>query len=1080
MTVIFKYLTIFKYEVKILLRNNTLKAFILISIPIAAFYNFLSFHRYLYTLHLYISYLNTTYMILFQGIVYAVIVTDVIKDLEYDSNVPIHTRSIANAGYYFAKILSVIIIMLIINAFILFLVYMSCYLINDEIPYGFFFYTAIISIPTLVFITGMTSICMLIIRNRPLCITLIMGVLYSMHHIDNQLYNFFDFAALSIPLTPTDFVSMPNLEQILLQRGMYLFMGLGLLLLSVLSFRRLSQSVKSNEYCKISGVFLIGLSFICGYLYLSENFSDEKFRQEMITINNEYIDQPVVSITDCELDIRHNHSTIAVKSNITLKNQNLCDVDSYVFSLNPGLKIKKINQHNKEVDYIRKQQILVVEPEISLKSDGIDSLTIFYEGTINNSSCYFNTDQSVRSEINIFNRLNIYKSYCFLSPEYVLLIPDVLWYPYAGIYQNGSYNQKLANFRLKVETDKDFTVISQGKSTVSKDGTYYFTPEYPLPQLSLIIGKYEKKSIMVDDIEYSTYVLPGHDFFSIHFDKLSDRISDVIRLLKQENENKIGLSYPYRRISCIEVPIQFYCFDDQVSNYQNTVQPEQVFIHEYGMYCSSTYFEYYKEKLHKEKNIIRTDEEIQEEMFSEFIQSNFFNLNELRIQFADKLNQKYVPNYQILPNYYRFVNRIYSANFPYIDTVFENYFNNKIEHILDGLQYPVWKIDVCRTMKNKSLHDIQSDCADKKFLKHVFKMKSDYLFSLIYADTGKQEFESYFNKLIQQSRFSIVDFDSLRQDVIQNFNLDLYSLLNNWYYKNELPGFIISDVTISELTEGNREKYFVSFNVTNTGQVEGLLDIKISFHWPDVEKRLYKIEGLTEKEIGLIFYSKPFPQITFNTIISQNIPTIFNIPMIKNDIKNDSEVFDGEKIVRHVQSQIRQDEIIVDNEDASFIIHPNPNIGMLTNLFKKKIPDIETKLTFSLGRPPPNWTIIINQDFYGLYNKSVHIIKSGKGSQKVEWNAQLPESAEYDIYYFTPVKQPFFRSLINRHDFQDLNFVIPHEDGVAESTIDVQQSQNEWTLIGSYYFSKGTSNVMLTDKSQGKIIYADAVKWVKR
>ena len=44
----------------------------------------------------------------------------------------------------------------------------------------------------------------------------------------------------------------------------------------------------------------------------------------------------------------------------------------------------------------------------------------------------------------------------------------------------------------------------------------------------------------------------------------------------------------------------------------------------------------------------------------------------------------------------------------------------------------------------------------------------------------------------------------------------------------------------------------------------------------------------------------------------------------------------------------------------------------------------------------------------------------------------------------------------------------------------MEEAKEGWTYLGTYYFSEGATKVELTDKSKGKIVYADAVKWVKQ
>ena len=58
-----------------------------------------------------------------------------------------------------------------------------------------------------------------------------------------------------------------------------------------------------------------------------------------------------------------------------------------------------------------------------------------------------------------------------------------------------------------------------------------------------------------------------------------------------------------------------------------------------------------------------------------------------------------------------------------------------------------------------------------------------------------------------------------------------------------------------------------------------------------------------------------------------------------------------------------------------------------------------------------------------------------------------------------------------------MNFTIYHDDGVDEATLEVSGSGDEWSYLGTFYLSQGTAKIELTDKSKGRVVYADAVKW---
>ncbi|NIA32100.1 MAG: hypothetical protein GWP06_19600 [Actinobacteria bacterium] len=43
-----------------------------------------------------------------------------------------------------------------------------------------------------------------------------------------------------------------------------------------------------------------------------------------------------------------------------------------------------------------------------------------------------------------------------------------------------------------------------------------------------------------------------------------------------------------------------------------------------------------------------------------------------------------------------------------------------------------------------------------------------------------------------------------------------------------------------------------------------------------------------------------------------------------------------------------------------------------------------------------------------------------------------------------------------------------------------KKSEEGWTFLGTFYMSAGDAKIELTNKSNGRTVIADAVKWVKR
>ena len=63
--------------------------------------------------------------------------------------------------------------------------------------------------------------------------------------------------------------------------------------------------------------------------------------------------------------------------------------------------------------------------------------------------------------------------------------------------------------------------------------------------------------------------------------------------------------------------------------------------------------------------------------------------------------------------------------------------------------------------------------------------------------------------------------------------------------------------------------------------------------------------------------------------------------------------------------------------------------------------------------------------------------------------------------------------------FGDMQFKIFHESGSEEVVISADEAPEGWNFLGTWYMSQGQAKVMLSDKSNGAMVIADAIKWVK-
>ena len=99
---------------------------------------------------------------------------------------------------------------------------------------------------------------------------------------------------------------------------------------------------------------------------------------------------------------------------------------------------------------------------------------------------------------------------------------------------------------------------------------------------------------------------------------------------------------------------------------------------------------------------------------------------------------------------------------------------------------------------------------------------------------------------------------------------------------------------------------------------------------------------------------------------------------------------------------------------------------------------------------------------------------------KVQWKTEIPEYGEYDIYYNIPFSEQDILNASESKIFNDLNFIIYHDNSTENVKLDIINTKPGWAYLGTYTLSQGITRIELSDKSKGRIVYADAVKWVEQ
>jgi hypothetical protein len=1069
-----------------------------------------------------IPHLNLYILNIGQAIVVIFLAADFLKrDKKLDTNEVLYTRSMSNFEYIIGKTWGILRLFLGLNLIVLGMGLITNIIANDiRIDLmSYISHLLIISIPTLIFSLGLAFVLMSLIKNQAITFLLLLGyAALNIFYLWFRLGGIFDYMTFGLPVFKSDITGYGDLQFLIYQRLIYLFSGLALVLATILMFKRLPQS---KLHMSLTVVFMIlfftgaGLSVFKVYSFYNNKLIS---KQRILEINSKYENKSFVTITDADIELIHKGDSISAGIAFVFRNDNSKKVGTYYFSLNPLLNVTGVISGGNQINYKRDYQVIEIHPEKELNPGETDSLNITYSGQILEAFCFPASSENINETLYSIDMLNITKRQAFLSKDYVLLTPEACWYPVAGLnyYPANPARIKVdfTNYNLRVKPMNGLSAISQG--VISKEGdTSVFKGDSPFTGLTLIIGNYRSDKITVDSIDYVTYYFPGHDYYKKDFAEIRDTLPNLISGAMIDLENSLSTEYPFNRLNLVEVPIHYFSFPRKNTQTRAEVQPSIILLPE--KMAIIDYAGFYSNKKRTKKRMLRnneviTDKELEVRVFNDFIKNTFVSGENYTYTDGVLINEPV--RYLLGPSFYFYKNNFYSSEYPVVNAVFESYLQ-KVQTSGEESSFRYFSGGLARNdaanliLKKNSFSNILSRNPGYDTIRAILGVKGEYLFSLMRVKTGISKFNEWFSSYMDRHKFVSVSMKEFNEDFKKESGIDLSSYLDEWYNGSEQPGFLITDIKLNEVVVDDRSRFQVTFVASNPESVPGVLTIAFrttgttgqsgssgimmaggnylsvggsGMVTDNIDKIIY-LDAKQAKKIGVVLDAQP-REMLVNTIYSKNIPGEINFPFSNIEKSNKGIIqFEGENILESLPRYSEDNETIIDNEDQGF---KASRINTSSPL--KKLLGVRNNAGTTYGQIryysiPEYWQPVVLTSYYGKYIRSAVYTRSGTGDRKVTWTTELKKPGYYEIYCY--VSKSVNTTVINRGNqqggtMQDLHFKVYNDEGVEDITLAIDNTEDGWTSLGSYYLSSDSARVEMTNASTGRIVLADAVKWVKQ
>lgn len=1089
-------------NLKLILRNRSYQLFFLFFFILIIYFhvryqsNISEFSKSgIFTLAAFVPYMNTYFFSLLHVILLSFLAMGIMgKERKLDSMEAIYYRPESNAEYVWGVCLGFMYAFLLMGAISLG-VAMLIQLCLSDAPFYFpvyLFYLFTLVVPTTVFVLGFSLFIQCVVKSELLGLTLLLlYMVTTVFYLQDVQHGVFDFMGITLPNAWSEMTGHPNLTGYLLQRGCWLFLGIGLVQWSVLNFDRLANSVEKRRVRVGKCLVFIVIGVVCGFAFFVKNENKFSLRQKYIEVYEKYGEIPKAEMLCQDIYYRQEGGRVVVESRLTVQNTTGQQLQEIILYLNPTLKIKRVEVDGVNTRFEREYQVTRVQKSL----DACDStrVHIVYEGKVDENVCYLDLpeEEVVNTKYNQYLTCRFGKRYVFQDENFTLLIPEALWYPMTEPPVNPSascvLNRNLTRYTLRVDAPEGKIVVAQGKREVDEEGYATFNVGYSLLGLSLCIGSYETFRITLDSVDCELNVFKRSRAL---FDGLEEFDAERLSELKHSIEEEIGDSYPYHRFVVTEVPVSFtsyYRNDRQKSEY---IQPEMVFLPERG----TGQFE-----VHDSSMLVHWMNNLKEVLWSRYAVDNTFVWKELfglsRWNMAEIFSKNFHVECSPYLGYSLFSNEeavFRSKDYPIMNVICNLILREGKIKEFGGMSRG--KLDALNYLIGNSLKDALTDKLLPSFIYEILLLKSDeFLDYLEWKGVARDSVCDFISGYLDVNRFKYVDFKRFDADFKDQFGVGWEERLSSWYTDRDIPRFWVKDFVV-ERVDAREEMGWTSttvqFEIFNDSDTDGLVRLQSSSSsltggtvyvpWGEIQEStdvFYEIKARERKKV-VLFVEKSQRYFKLSFGYSANIP---NEVVTACDMK---EGVPGKpacvEVIDRNDFMMTPDEIVVDNEDKGFRVVKSSS--RLRDYFNKKTGEDKYENLVAYVFMNDTWKCLVNGDAYGPVIKSAMYRLVGKGDSSLEWTTNLEKEGMYEVFIYVP--SVFYTNvLFPGGDYSNLNsgiqtYKVFLGDEEKEVLVNIHGTEG-WLSIGEFYGRPGKSKVSLSDIGEPKQVMAgDAVKWV--
>jgi hypothetical protein len=379
-----------------------------------------------------------------------------------------------------------------------------------------------------------------------------------------------------------------------------------------------------------------------------------------------------------------------------------------------------------------------------------------------------------------------------------------------------------------------------------------------------------------------------------------------------------------------------------------------------------------------------------------------------------------------------------------------------------------------------SLNDLDPE-ADPEQTLHILAVKSPAIARSIIDGLGREKTAALLAALLTRFRGGHFTAADLRQ-VARDVDADLEPLIGDWLHEVSLPGFVPSPVTVERLADdaqGN-PRYQTRVHVFNGESTPGLLRLRYALgaegtapRWDQTEP--VRLGGREAMEVGVVT-SMPPRELWLQPYLALNRTDVrLTLPRVDQQEPGKLGPFVGARASTWRPADTM--DVTVDDLDPGFSVQADQaqtgiRLASAFNVFGAAseldggLPEFSAPA--GTGRPS-QWSRLVAPLGWGKYRRTVAAVQNGSGTRRAVFTASLPRAGRWRLAYHLPA------GVLPSLGTYDLT--LRAGDTARALEFDGAAAEGGWNTLGEFDVPAGEVRLEVSDRSSGRLVVADAVRW---